>query len=90
MVPADGAHRARTHAIFLGRRNGRFAQLGMRRQPQVIVRRQVDDVLAVNRTLRRLLILKHTQIEVRAFLLEFVHLVGKVGELWAGRGRWHF
>jgi hypothetical protein len=46
-------------------------------------------VLAVNRTLRRLLILKHTQIEMRALLLEFIHLVGKVRKLGSGGGSWH-
>ena len=56
----------------------RFAQLGMRGQPQVIVRREVDDMLAVDRGLRRLLILQHAQLKVRAFLFEFVHLVGEV------------
>ena len=54
---------------FLRRRHGRFAQLGMRRQPQIIIRRQIDDVLAINGALRRLLVLKHTQIEVRALRL---------------------
>ena len=64
--PGNRAHRARSHAVLLRRLQRRFAQLGMRRQPQVIVRRQVDHLLAVERALRRLLILEHPQTEVRA------------------------
>ena len=53
---------------------------GMRGQPQIIVRRQIDDFLAVERADRRLLVLQHAQLEVRALGFEFVELVGEIGE----------
>ena len=37
--PGNGAHRTRPHAISLRRLQCRLAQLRMRRQPQIIVRR---------------------------------------------------
>src|SRR5579864_2852799 len=49
-------------------------------QPQVIVRRKVDDPLPIKRADRRLLVVKHTQLEVRALGLEFVELVSEVGK----------
>ncbi len=52
----------------------------MRGQPQIIVRRQVDDLLAVERADRRLLVLQHAQLEVRAFGFEFVELAGEIRE----------
>ena len=76
----DGAHRARSHAEFARRLQRRLAQLGMRGQPQIIVRGQVDDFLAVERADRRLLVVEHAQLEVRALGLEFVELVGEIGE----------
>ena len=44
----------------------RLAQLGMRRQAEVVVRRQVDDLLAVEGADRRLLVVEHAQLEVGA------------------------
>ena len=52
----------------------------MRGQSQVIVGGEVDDLLAVERADRRLLVVEHAQLEVRALGLEFVELVGEVGE----------
>ena len=76
----DGAHRARAHAILLRRLQSGFAQLGVRCQPEVVVGSEVDDLLAVEGAHRPLLILQHTQLEVRAFLLQVVELVGEEGE----------
>src|SRR3974390_500047 len=76
----DGAPRARAHAELLRGFQRRLAQLGMRRQPQVVVRRQVDDPFAVERTHRRLLVLEHAQLEVGAALLQVVELVGEVSK----------
>ena len=52
----------------------------MRRQAEVVVRREVDDLRAVEGAHRRLLVVEHAQFEVGALLLQFVQLVGKVGE----------
>ena len=49
-------------------------------QAKVIIRSKVDDLLAVESAYRRLLIVEHAQLEVGAFLLEFVQLIGEVGE----------
>ncbi len=50
----------------------------MRRQPQVIVRRQIDHLLAIKRALGRLFVLKHAQTEVRAFGLQVFQLVVEI------------
>ena len=78
--PGDGADGARADAELARRFQRRFAQLGMRGQSQIIVRREVDDFLAVESADGRLLVVEHAQLEVRALGLEFVELVGEVGE----------
>src|SRR5271165_6546188 len=52
----------------------------MRGQAQIIIRRQVDDFLAVKRADGRLLVIEHAQLEVRALGLEVVELVGEIRE----------
>src|ERR1700678_462376 len=52
----------------------------MRGQPQIIVRCQVDHLLAVEGADGRLLVLEHAQLEVRALGLEFVELAGEIRE----------
>ena len=73
----DGPHRARPDAKFARSLKRRLAQLGMRRQPKVIVRSKIDDLLSVKRADRSLLVFEHAQLEVRALGLEFVDLIGK-------------
>ena len=68
----DGAHGARSDAILARGLKRRFAQLGMRRKAEVIVGGKVDDLLAVESADRRLLVIQHAQLEVRALGLEFV------------------
>jgi hypothetical protein len=58
----------------------------MRGQPQIIIRRQVDDSFAVEGADSRLLVIEHAQLEVRALGFEFVELVGEVRER-VGAGR---
>ena len=70
----DGAHRARSHAVLARGLERRLAQLGMRGQAEVIVRGEVDDLLAVEGADGGLLVLEHAQFEVRAFGFEFVEL----------------
>ena len=50
----DGAHRARSHAIFARGLERRFPQFGMRGQSEIIVRGEIDNFLAVERADRRL------------------------------------
>jgi hypothetical protein len=83
----DGAHRARSDAVFARGFERRLAQFGMRRQPEVIVRGEVDDLLAVEGADRGLLVVEHAQLEVRALGLEFVELVGRKKAGWCG-WRW--
>ena len=73
----DGAHRARAHAVLARGFQRRLAQLGMRGQAEIIVGREVDDLLAVEGADRRLLVFEHAQMEVGALLLELVELVGQ-------------
>jgi hypothetical protein len=50
----------------------------MRGQAEIIIRREVDDFLAIESTHRGLLVVQHAQTEVRAFGLELVQLVGEI------------
>src|SRR5215468_3880483 len=52
----------------------------MRGQPEIIVRGEVDDLLAVEGALRRLLVLENAQAEMRALGFEFVDLVGEISK----------
>src|SRR5207248_7645302 len=74
----DGADRARTDAVFSRGLEGRFAQLGMRGQAQVIVRSEINDALAVEGALRRLFVLKYTQAKIGALGLEIIQLFGEI------------
>src|ERR1019366_2496113 len=71
----DGAHHSRPEAILARGFKRRFAQLRMRSEPKVIVRGKVNDSLAVESADRRLLVLQHAQLEVRALGLEFLESV---------------
>ena len=57
-----------------------FAQSGMRRQAQIVVRGQVDDLALVERGRRLLLALENAQSPVQALLFERVELGGEIGE----------
>src|SRR5436853_3670200 len=61
----------------------------MRGQSQVIVRRQVDDALAVKGADRLLLVLEDAQFEIGALFLQVVELLGEIGSLWARSGGGH-
>ena len=87
--PGDGPHRARTHAELPRGRKGRFDQLGMVGQAQVIVAGQVDDLLAVVVADGGLLVVENAQLEMRALGAQFVHGGGQVGKLRAGSGLGH-
>src|ERR1700690_940780 len=55
----------------------------MRSQPQIIVRRQVDNFLAVEGANRRLLVVEHAQLEVCALRFKLIELVGEIRK-WIG------
>ncbi len=57
----------------------------MRGQAEIVIRREIDDLLAVEGADRGLLVIEHAQLEVGALLLEFVELIGKKGK-WIGSG----
>src|SRR5580658_4587728 len=71
------AHSARSHAILAGSLKRRLAQLGMRREPKIIIRSEINHPLPVKRTKRSLLIIEHAQFEMRALGPEFVQLIGQ-------------
>ena len=73
----DGAHGARSHAVFARRFERGFAQFGVSRKAKIIIRGQVDDPLAVKGAERSLLVIQHTQLEMRALGSEFVELIGQ-------------
>src|SRR5579872_2860199 len=57
-------------------------------QAEIIVRGEINDFFAIERADGCLLVVQHAQLEVRAFRLEFVQLVGEVRErICAGCGR---
>ena len=80
MVPAMVRTAPDPTPYLLGRLKRGFAQLGMRRQPKVIVRRKVDDPLAIERALGRLFVFEHAQLEVGALWLSVLELVGEIRE----------
>src|SRR4029077_13524559 len=86
----DSAHRSRSNSVFSGGFERGLAQLRMRGQAEVIVRRQVNDFLAVEGADRCLLIIEDAQAEMRALGLEIMELVGQVGQrIGAGGGGCH-
>ena len=80
MVPAMVRTAPEPDAVLPGGFQRGFAQLGMRGQAEIIVGREIDDLLAVEGADRRLLVVEHAQLEVSALLLEFVQLIGKEGK----------
>ena len=85
----NGAHRARAHTVFARSLKRRLAQLGMRGQPKIIIGGEIDDLLAVEGAHRLLFVFEDAQLEVGAFILQLVELVGEIGELGAGGGDGH-
>ena len=53
----------------------RLAQPRMRRQAEVVIRREVDDLAMIERRLRLLLAFENAQVAVEPLLLERVELV---------------
>ena len=72
---SDGAHRARTNSILSRRFKRRLAQLGMSRQPKIIVRSQIDYALAIECADGRLLVIENAQFEMRSLDLQLIELV---------------
>ena len=85
----DGAHRARAHAEGPRGRDGRFNQLGVVGQAEIVVAGQVDHLAAVVVANRRLLVVEHAEIEVRALGAQLVKNGGQVCKLGAGCGFCH-
>ena len=73
------------------RRQRRLNQLGMVGQAQVVVAGQVDHLFAVVVANRRLLVVEHAQLEVRALGAQFVEHGGQMGKLGARQRSqsWH-
>ena len=66
--------------------SARSRSRGMRRQPEVVVRREVDDLPIVERRRRLLLVVEDAEMAVQALLLQRIELGGEVGER-IGRGQ---
>jgi hypothetical protein len=62
---------------LLNRRERLLFQPRMRRQSQVIVRRQIDDPAAIDRRVRGLPVVEHPQAPVEPLSFERVELVGE-------------
>ena len=85
----DGAHRARAHAEGSRGRDGGLNELGVVGQAQIVVAGQVDDLAAVVVAHRRLLIVEHAQIEVRALGAQLVEHGSQMCKLGAWRSFCH-
>ena len=70
----DRAHRSRADAVAVDRLERALAQPRMRRQPEVVVRREVDDLPVVDRRLRLLLVVEDAEMAVEALRFERVEL----------------
>ena len=66
----DGAHRARAGAVLAHGVERRLAQLRMRRQAEIVVRREIDDRLVIEGRVRALLALEDAQLAIEALLLQ--------------------
>ena len=82
----DGADCTRAHSVLARGLESSFAQFGMRGQAQIIVGGKIDDLLAVERADRRLFVVEHAQLEVRALSFEVVQLVAQVRQRISTRG----
>ncbi len=82
----DGANRARPGTQGLGREDRRLPQLRMGGQPQVVVRREGDDLLAVDPAAGRLLALHHPQAPVQALGPQLVEVGVEEGQGVAAHG----
>ena len=76
----DGADRAGADAERAGRLQRLFAQLRMRRQAEVVVRREIDDLAVIERGLVALFAIENPEMAVQALLFERVEFAGQVGE----------
>ena len=73
----DRAHRAGADAELLDRRQRLLFEPRVRRQPEVVVRREIDDVAAVDRRARGLPVVEHAQTAVETLRFEGVQFVGE-------------
>ena len=76
----DGAHRAGADAELLDRFERLLPQPRVRRQTEIVVRREIDDRAVVERGVGLLLVVEHAQVPIEVLLLERVELVAEVGE----------
>ena len=70
----DGAHRARADAELRDRLERLLAQLRVRRQAEVVVRREVDDLAVVEGASVALFAFENAEMAVEPLLLERVEL----------------
>ena len=73
----DRAHRARADAVLADGVERGLAQLRVRGEAEIVVRRQVDHRLVVERRVRRGLAFEDAQLAVEALLLQVVEFDGK-------------
>ena len=83
----DGADGSGADAVFFGRLDGGFAELGVGRQTEIVVGGEIDDLLAVVVADGRLHVVEDAELEVGALLLQVIELRGEVLELRALRER---
>ena len=76
----DRTHRARADAEFFDGCDGRFAQLGMGGQAEVIVGGEVDDLLPVESRFGGALRFEDAQALVSAFRAPLLELIVKIGK----------
>ena len=62
-------------------------QLRVRREPEIVVRRQIDDRSTLDRRVRPLLAIQHTHLPVEVLLVERVQVGGEIVERILAHGR---
>ena len=77
------AHRSGADAELLQRRESLLLQLWMRREAEVVVRGEIDDLAAVDSGARGLLVVQYAQAAVEALRLERVQFIAEKCE-WVG------
>src|SRR5262245_3987456 len=79
----DRAYRSRADAERLQCFEGARSKAGMRRQPQIVVRREIDDLPMINGCAGRLLTVEYAQAAIKPLTPQIVECPVEVGE-WVG------
>ena len=78
--PGNRSHRSRADAVLPRCLEGALTQLRMRRQAEVIIRREIDDRTMIDGRLRLLLVFENAELPVQTLRLEPVQFIREIGQ----------